>query len=763
MTRKTIFCLSALPLAMAAQPVFAQLPDAAGLAEGDPDFSLLVPPVDLTDEELPPLEASMNPDEIIFSAQTVEFNQATDVVTASGDVHMVRDGSRLRADRVSWDRRTGAVIASGNVAIRSPEGDSAYAESAELTDTLRDGMVDNLLIVLENGGRLAALTGRRDNGVSILENAAYTPYRALNDEGEPQEPSWYITAARVIHNPVTHRIRYEDARFNLFGVTIAALPSFSHPDGSEGGSTGFLVPDFRLSRSNGLEIEFPYYLQLAPNRDATITPHVYSDVLPAVEAQYRHLAAEGAFQIAGMATYARKRPINPAGGALANGNNDFRGYIEANGRFQFTPYWSVTGSTRLTTDDTFIRRYDISRDDRLRTTVEGERIGVKSYLSIAGWAVQDLRSNANQGQQPIAFPAIDYRYRFGESLIGGTVNLQANSLGILRTDGQDTQRAFGSAQWEWRRITSLGQEFSLTGLARADAYHSDENADTFTSLYRGEGGWQFRGIGAVAADLRWPFVGELFGGIQRVAPRVQLVATPNLSNLEVPNEDSRSIELENASIFSLNRFPGYDRFEDGVRATYGGEYALDLPRFSLRSSLAQSYRLTRKPTLFSTGTGLESRFSDFVGRTEIRYGRFLALTGRYRLDKDNLYPRRAEIDLTIGSRTTYAEFGYLLLDRDISTNIEDLRDREEVRAAARVAIGDYWSIFGSAVIDLTSQSEDPLSQSDGFEPVRTRLGVGYQDEGIEFGFTWRRDYDDTGDARRGNTFLFRVALRNLGR
>jgi LPS-assembly protein len=255
----------------------------------------------------------------------------------------------------------------------------------------------------------------------------------------------------------------------------------------------------------------------------------------------------------------------------------------------------------------------------------------------------------------------------------------------------------------------------------------------------------------------------MFGGVQRITPRVQIVATPPLSNLEVPNEDSRSIELETSNVFALNRFPGNDRFEDGVRITYGGEYALDLPRFSLRSSLAQSYRLSRKASLFPDGTGLSERFSDIVGRTEIRYGRFLALTHRFRLDKDNLEIRRNEVDFSIGSRTTFVEIGYLRLNRDITFNVEDLRDREELRAGARVAVGNYWSIFGSAVVDLTSQDEDPLSQADGFDPVRTRLGLGYEDQGMQFGFTWRRDYDDTGDARRGNTFLIRFALTNLGR
>ncbi|MFS2145098.1 hypothetical protein, partial [Kosakonia cowanii] len=71
--------------------------------------------------------------------------------------------------------------------------------------------------------------------------------------------------------------------------------------------------------------------------------------------------------------------------------------------------------------------------------------------------------------------------------------------------------------------------------------------------------------------------------------------------------------------------------------------------------------------------------------------------------------------------------------------------------------------FGSAIIDLTDREEDPLSQSDGFNPIRHRIGINYDDDCIEVGVTWRRDYETTGEVRRGDTFLIRVALRNLGR
>ena len=90
--------------------------------------------------------------------------------------------------------------------------------------------------------------------------------------------------------------------------------------------------------------------------------------------------------------------------------------------------------------------------------------------------------------------------------------------------------------------------------------------------------------------------------------------------------------------------------------------------------------------------GLTDRFSDIVGRTRVRFGRLVDVTHRYRVDKDNLTVRRNELDLTVGTDLTYVQVGYLRLNRDISTAIEDLRDKEELRLAGRwqsAAIGPY--------------------------------------------------------------------------
>jgi len=711
----------------------------------------------------PPVETTAASDEQVqFSAGSLEYDIDDDTVVASGDVHMSRAGDRLRADKVVWNRKTGKVVATGSIVVVNPGGDTAYGDSIELTDSLKDGVVDNMLVVLERGGRLAARRGTRALDETVtLDDAAYTPCGVTNSKGCPKEPSWKITAVKVVYRPDRNRIYYTGARINLFGLPTVPLPAFSHPAGGESDS-GLLSPSFRYNGVNGFEFAQPYFFSLAPNRALTVTPHIFSSVLPMLQADYASLDSKGAFRVGGYATVSR-RSDDLLTSTPTSTEQAFRGYIDAAGRYQLGSDWTLSGSLRLTTDRTFLRRYDISNDDRLRTNVNLEHIDADSYFSINGWAVQTLRVNDRQGLQPIALPEIDYRRRMDDGLIGGKFEFEVNTLAITRTGGQDTQRAFASARWDLRKLTPFGQEVTFTAYARGDVYNANDTVATTIASYRGDEGIHARAIGALAIDVKWPFIGSFLNGTQRLTPRFQIVASPPTENLGVPNEDARSVDLEDSNLFALNRFAGYDRFEDSTRFTYGVDWAVDLPGFTLNATVGQSYRLNSRPALFPSGTGLSDRTSDIVGRTEVRFRDFVSITHRYRLDKDNLAIRRNEVDATIGSRSTYVLLGYLRLNRNIDPTLEDLQDREEARVAGRVQFARFWSLWGSTVIDLTDRNEDPLSVADGFSPVRHRIGLSYEDDCLKLGLTWRRTYQDTGDARSGNSFLLSLAFKNLGR
>jgi LPS-assembly protein len=647
----------------------------------------------------------------------------------------------------------------------SPEGDRVIGNRVVLDDKLRDGTVEDLLVVLESGGRVAAQRATRTNGILRLERATYSPCPVTSPTGCPRKPSWSISAARVTRDPVGGRLRFEGGQLTILGITLPLLPIFAVSDGSNNSAaSGLLIPNLSISSSNGAEIGLPYYLRLADNKDLTLTPHVYTSALPAFEARFRHLTSLGAYQVGGFVTYGKIDNVDEVNATANQGSRrGIRAYVEANGRFQFSPEWSLTSSIRLASDKTVTRRYDLTRDDRLRNFVEAERITPRSYLSIAGWAFEGLRVDDVQKQFPVALPAIDGRLRLEDPYLGGRVELQANSLAILRIDGQDTQRAFASARWDLRKLTRGGQELTLTAYARGDVYHSNDAGENEIEFYRGTDGWQGRAIGALAADLRYPLIGPILGGTQRLTPRVQLVLTPPTRNLSIPNEDARAVDLEDSNLFALNRFPGYDRWEDGSRITYGLEYQFDRELWSLNAIIGQSFRITRAPSIFPDGTGLTDRLSDIVGRTRLRYGRFVDITHRYRLDKDNAAVRRNEVDLTLGTNQTYVQLGYLRLDRNISADIEDLRDKEELRLAGRAKFLKRWAFFAATVFDLTSNREDPSTGADGFQPVRLRMGLNYEDECLDLGVSWKRDYERIGDFRKGSTVSFNISLKGLGR
>ena len=197
-------------------------------------------------------------DNIAFSSDIIDFDSVSDVITATGNVVVKREGYTLRADTVIWNRKSGEVTANGNIRSIGPRGDVAYGSNIILTDTLKDGVVENLLLVLKDGSRLAANRGTRTDGRLTLEQAAYTPCAVEGPDGCPRDPSWQVKAAKVVYDPDKRRVKYTGARIELFGLPVIPLPFLSHPAETAAGS-GFLVPNLRFSRNNGVEIEQGYY------------------------------------------------------------------------------------------------------------------------------------------------------------------------------------------------------------------------------------------------------------------------------------------------------------------------------------------------------------------------------------------------------------------------------------------------------------------------------------------------------------------------
>lgn len=710
--------------------------------------------------------AVVAPGDIIeFGADQLEVDESGDIITASGQVELRRDAWRLTADSIRYDRASGEVTARGNVVSIDPEGNQLFGDAFDLTDNLRDGAVDNLLLILNDGGRLSARQASQAGRIITLRRAVYSPCAVTDSEGCPQEPVWKVLATRIDYDRDNHRLKYKNARLELWGIPLLYLPNFSHPDGSAERVSGLLMPDLKFQRQLGLGIGLPFHFALAPDRDVTLKPWFYSAAPPALQVQARRLFKGGPVQLDGFFTHARLTEFAADNVTEIDRGDRFRGYFAAKGRFQHSDSWRSTFSARLTTDDTFNRRYDLDFDDTLRSSYALERFGADSYFSLSALAFQGLRVTDTAGEIPFVLPVIDYDWRPSDQILGGRLQVAANTLALTRTGGQSVQRALAFTRWDRSAFTPLGQRLTVTGLVRGDIYNVGRPQAATLPEYAGDRGLNARAIGLAALDLEWPFAGAALGGTQTISPRAQLVINPQSTNDGFPNEDSRAIELEDISLFELNRFPGQDRFEGGSRITYGLAYTLDRPGLALRSEIGQSWTFALNSlglaSDFPGGTGLDQRLSDFVGRTNLKVGPLIEITHRFRVDRNTSAIRRNEVDLSLGNQRSYATIGYLKLNRNVV--FEDLEDRTEVRAGGRVAFARFWSVFGSAILDLTSQRDNPAAQGDGFRFIRHRIGAEYEDECFRFGLSWRRDLISDRDFRAGNTFQLTLSLKTLSR
>ena len=539
---------------------------------------------------------------IDFSADQVSYDSDAELVTATGEVRMSRDGNYLAADQVTWNRKTGEVRALGNVVVVNPQGDKLIGENVVLTDTLRDGTIENLLVVLDSGGRIAARARHSGRGeITTLDNAIYSPCPVTTPTGCPRNPSWAITAARVIDDPaqqqgpfpgraaaavrrrpaatadLQHRHRHR-RRQRLAGARTSAF----HPQGARGRHALLLA----------------VRAQPRPHADAAcLHRRACRRSRPSTAISTRSAPSRSAASC----TYGRSTTPTPT--PRSTRRHDFRALFR---RQRQVPVRSAVEHDQLVPGRDRQDRHPALRHHPRRSAAQfrqcradqPELLHQHRRLGVPGPARRRCAKadpdRASGDRRPI--PA-------RRTVAGGNVELQANSLAILRIDGQDTQRAFAGARWDLRRLTPLGQELPLTAYARGDLYHTDDSADTTVTIYRGTDGWHARGIAALAADVQWPFVGRAFGGFQRLVPRVQLVLTPPTPNLDIPNEDARAVDLEDSNLFALNRFPGYDRWEDASRITYGVDWSLDRPNLSITSNIGQSYRIVRRPAIFPEGTG----------------------------------------------------------------------------------------------------------------------------------------------------------------
>mgnify|MGYP003667319038 FL=1 len=250
----------------------------------------------------------------------------------------------------------------------------------------------------------------------------------------------------------------------------------------------------------------------------------------------------------------------------------------------------------------------------------------------------------------------------------------------------------------------------------------------------------------------WESQGETLQQI--IEPQAQVVIGPNGGNPgEIANEDSRDFEFDDTNLFSANRFTGYDRVDPGQRIDYGLKYSFTTQKgLYSEAFVGQSYRFS-KDDIFAEGSGLEDKLSDVVGRLYLRPIDELDLSYRFRLDKDDLTQRRAEITATGGVPALRLGINYLYLqDTSSSTDAGFTTDqKEEITVGATSQLSRFWSVKASLQRDLEINKN-----------LKSRVGFVYQDECFLFDITFERKNFQDAEVKSDTSVFIRIGLKNLG-
>lgn len=425
-------------------------------------------------------KAPMNVD-----ADKVTYNDRDHTVVATGDVQIYYKKKTLEADRVTYYRDTGRVLAEGSVKLTDSDGSVTHADRMELSGDFKRGFVDAARS--DSGGAkdrthmTATRTERLDEETTVFEKGAYTACESCADHPE-RAPVWRLRAQKIIHKNSEQTLYYENATFDLFGVPIAWLPYLSTPDPSVLNKSGFLAPRLSYKDTNGFGFGQPYFYTISPDMDVTVTPYYYTNQGFRGDFEFRHRLDNGFYTLNLIGVHEDNPDVYGVGSRVNRGMIVSQGAIWLNQNWKFG--WDVVRAT----DKYFNNDYQVGnntlngnffRENSSTAYITGQ--GDRGYLDLRGYSFQGLANSDLQPQLAAVWPILDYNKMISLD--------PANTWGIggeIEIDVNFTRSSAGLASYQQIGSYQFDVQYGMYAVCR--------NPSTMTALYTKQN-CLLRGIG----------------------------------------------------------------------------------------------------------------------------------------------------------------------------------------------------------------------------------------------------------------------------
>jgi LPS-assembly protein len=602
---------------------------------------------------------------------------------ADGGVELKRGRIRVFTDVLDYDIVGDRLRARGNVRIETTAGDRFAGPELLLSLDRFEGTFtrpEYFFGRTQAGGR-AERIDFIDEQRSLVTRGDYT---SCQRDGTGV-PAWLLTTDRVKLDFEANEGIAEGAVLRFLGVPILAMPVMSFPL-TDARKSGWLPPSINLDSKSGFELGVPWYWNIAPNRDATITPLVYTRRGVGVEAEARYLEPRHRGEFA-LHWLPRDRVIagvrhafkwQQSGHAFGDGERAWRWQHEGL-RVSDDAYWKD-----------FARGLRSFTPRLLPLAASAERdVALAPWLSSTVYA-RSQSWQVLQDPDPSVLIAAPYNREpqlgwrgIGAPWAGGpefAFEAEVNRFALTRNDAStgrtEGRRAhlLASASHTWRAGGAwLTPRFALNSAQyRTDTPMSDGRTRAARTIP----------TASVDGGLVFERRVEWFGRAvtQTLEPRLLYVNTPLRAQSTLPLFDSAARDFNTDSLFSDNAFTGIDRVADAHQVTAGVTTRWLDPgdgREVLRLGLAQRY-LLRDQQITPDGVPITARLSDLLLVGSVR------LATRWSFDAALQYGAQDDRvnRSVIGARYTAGPF------RTLSANYRLTRGASE-----QIDIGWQWPVY----------------------------------------------------------------------
>lgn len=646
---------------------------------------------------------------------------------AEGHVEVIQGDTRLRAQRIVYDRQGDTLELSGPIVIDQGGTTRILAESGALSADLERGLLRGARMVLDQRVQLAANQIDRVGGrYTQLYKVAATSCR-ICDADTP--PIWQIRARRVVHDKQQKQLYFDNAQLRVLDVPILWMPRLRLPDPTQTRATGFLIPSLHQNTQLGFGARAPYFIRIGDHRDLTLTPYIAQNTTT-LEWRYRQAYRNGRIQFDGAFS---DDTLGPSG---------VRGYIFGTGRFDLRNDFRLRFNLQAVRDRAYLLEYDYSDQDRLRSNIELSRVRRDEFIRGELIHYNSVRAGEVNATLPTMVGGASYEKRLFPDAIGGEVRLSMDlhahgRSSSLPTVGRDVARAEVAADWRrtWTLAGGLRAQLE-TGVAfngfdiRQDPPRQGTHAQVTPHI---------------AATLRWPMIKTTPGGVTHLLQPLAMIGWTGGSRLNVPNDESTRVEFDEGNLLSLSHFPAADRRERGRTAAIGINWTRQSAEgWDADLTLGQVFFETAQPD-FTLSSGLQGPESDYLVAAQLASPAGLGVNARGLFDADALSLNKAEARAQWNTDAFTLGSSYVWLSQDAAENRP--ADQAEWAFDGSYRLSRHWTGRADWRYDLANNTAS-----------RAGIALEYRNECVDISVSVSRRFTSSTLVAPSTNFGFTVGL-----